>query len=273
MNVVNNQEAFELYQNANSAIRRSASQVEKISRTVKVFINKYSLKNKDMNCKKLLFVKFKRLLENKPKPRSKAEVVESWKAAVFHKSTNPQGRPRKSLGDKPCAKRSRNLWTPMIREFENFATSNGLTNHEALNLFVKECNEVWKTKKSKNEKELPEMEATALIYNANLSRGQYQIIMQACLPYGIVFPVRKKIDALRSTLHPPITSQEVKVSVEMDELLGQTMTAIIKISQHHPKVGATYTLSGKFGIDGSGAHKVRQQLVDSTNAALENLLC
>ena len=85
----------------------------------------------------------------------------------------------------------------------------------------------------------------------------------------LFFLFAKKIDALRSTLHPPITSQELKVSVEMDELLGQTVTAIIKISQHHPKVGATYTLSGKFGIDGSGAHKVRQQLVDSTNAAIE----
>ena len=133
------------------------------------------------------------MLENKPKPKTKKEDSEAWKAAIFYNFTNPQGRPHKSLGDKPCAKRSRNLWTPMVQEFEDFAASQGITNHEALNLFIKECNEVWKIKKPKDDKELPQLDATALIYNANLSRGQYLNIRQACLPNGIVFLARKKL--------------------------------------------------------------------------------
>ena len=130
-------------------IGSSVSQTEKILRSVETFINNYSLKMKIV--KSCCLLNSKGCLRTNQSLKLKKEDSEAWKAAIFYNFTNPQGRSHKSLGDKPCAKSSRNLWTPMVQEFEDFAASQGITNHEALNLFIKECNEVWKIKKPKDD--------------------------------------------------------------------------------------------------------------------------
>ena len=101
----------------------------------------------------------------------------------------------------------------------------------------------------------------------NLSVNQYQMLRSVCLPYGVVFPPRNRIDVVKRAFHPPITSFQMKSSVEITVLLEETAASLIKL--YSTEQGATYYLFGKFGVDGTGSHKVRRQLIETTLAASE----
>ena len=98
-----------------------------------------------------------------------------------------------------------------------------------------------------------------LLYNVNLSTNQYQMIRTVCLKYGIVFPTRNTIDDLKETFHPEITSYQLKSSVRVKSLLGETSSSLIQLNAPNNTEGdVKYSMVVKFSVDGSGSHKVRQ---------------
>ena len=99
------------------------------------------------------------------------------------------------------------------------------------------------------------MDATALIYNINLSTNQYQALRTTCLPYGIQFPTWNDVDKVTDNLTPTIHSTEVKSTVDMKDLLLDTRDSVIKINFQTDNC-YNYTVVRKFGCDGSGSHKV-----------------
>ena len=73
----------------------------------------------------------------------------------------------------------------------------------------------------------------------------------------IIFPAKEKIDALKSSLHPKLHSKELKCFVKFDELLQQTAASLLHMNCSKLTSNGTYTMIGKFGIDGSGAVVIR----------------
>ena len=134
-----------------------------------------------------------------------------------------------------------------------------------MDLISNECKRQWKSKPTKTT-DMPIEDATALIYNVNLSFNQYQMIRTICLPHDIQFPTKNNVRSHKSLYHPPVSSFELKSEVNLITLLTETATALIEISTDKLSKESDYKLTGKFGLDGSGAHKVRHQLID-TNAA------
>ena len=87
------------------------------------------------------------------------------------------------------------------------------------------------------------------------------MIRTACLKHDVVFPVRNDIDKYKSLFHPPISSCQLKSYVDVTSLLQETASSLMKMNSGH-EVSGSYHLVGKFGVDRSGSHKVRQQLID-----------
>ena len=96
----------------------------------------------------------------------------------------------------------------------------------------------------------------SVMFNVGLSISQYQRLHTICLPYT-EFPMRNAIDHMKKEFHPPIFSQEIKSSVNLGELQRQTLEAISEEKNISPDTPLKMT--GKFGLDGSGAHKIRHK--------------
>ena len=64
----------------------------------------------------------------------------------------------------------------------------------------------------------------------------------------------------KSSLHPPVTAQELKSSVEIQLLYEDTLMGLLEVigvdttDSDEPLL---YEMSTKFGADGSGSYKVR----------------
>ena len=122
----------------------------------------------------------------------------------------------------------------------------------------------------KQPAKMPVEDATAMIYNVNLSLNQYQMIRSLCLPYKFHFPTRNNINAHISIYHPPVKSFELKSEVNIIQLLSETSQSLLELSSNSRDVVISdLKLIGKFGLDGSGSHKVRHQLINKSNADIE----
>lgn len=222
-------------------------------------------------------MKFKRLLEAKPGNKSSAANMIEWENGVFFEQPAPdekktRGRPSKTLADAPCLKKRRSILNEAVMCIENFANEQKLSNEEALRMVVEECNRTWHTDIGPNKCTIPDDDAVAMIYNINLSSSQYQMFRTLCLPHNVIFPTRKTIDAIKKKFHPTITSHQLKASVEMTELIDQTATSLVNMAKDSvadADLNGSFLLVGKFGVDGSGSHKIRQQLIDTSLAAEE----
>ena len=74
-----------------------------------------------------------------------------------------------------------------------------------------------------------------------------------------MLPVRNSIDVYKKTLLPPsITVSAEKVTCEIGELVSQTVETILELGDDATTCDNLKVVS-KFGLDGSGQHKVRQQ--------------
>ena len=87
----------------------------------------------------------------------------------------------------------------------------------------------------------------------------------------LIFPTRNAIDSFKNTLHPPILSCELKCSVSFKMLLEETARALIYLNTStDPSHGHNhFHLTGKFGVDRSGSHKIRHQIIDIENVCDE----
>lgn len=264
MKIITNIEAYEYYCTATSELPQNALKSKRSSACAKQFITEHNLPDSEVN----ITVKFKRLIETKPSSKTSDDSQLAWCKKVFMTVNSKGGRPKKSLGERPCTKRVRSIMSENVLQLEEFAHRENITREDALEMLIGECKRKWKV--NKVEKcYLPEIDATALIYNINLSITQYQMLRSICLPYQMVFPVRNQIDVIKKTLHPPILSQEIKSSVDMKALLNETVVALLSLNKAKLIERNSFTVLGKFGVDGSGSHKVRHQLVDADASLLE----
>ena len=94
------------------------------------------------------------------------------------------------------------------------------------------------------------------------------MIRTVCLPHHVIFPVRNDVDKVKSNYHPPIKSFQLKAEVDIKDLVLETATSLIKLSEGRQE-GAALDLVGKFGVDGSGSHKIRHQLINAALASSE----
>ena len=99
-------------------------------------------------------------------------------------------------------------------------------------MLTKECERHWKTKAVKQPAKMPVEDATAMIYNVNLSLNQYQMIRSLCLPYKFHFPTRNNINAHKSIYHPPVKSFELKSEVNIIQLFSETSQSLLELSSN-----------------------------------------
>ena len=257
---IDNKSAYLFYNESISHLAKTTGKAAKIKVSVDRFMLTYKIEASES---KNIYTRFAYLLEHKPANKSSAEILTEWGNKYFFVVHPAVGRPRKSLGDGPCSKLSKSILHEQVVLLEKFADEQNISKEKALEMLNAECARYWKLKSKCEKATLPELDATALVYNMNLSLPQYQLLRTTCLPHNIEFPPRNKIDIVKKTLHPTIKSQELRASVSMKDLLAETATSILKVTDVKPELGDSYTVTGKFGLDTSGGHKIRQQLVNA----------
>ena len=94
------------------------------------------------------------------------------------------------------------------------------------------------------------------------------MIRTISLQHGIHFPTRNIVNE-KAKYHPVIKRQTMKSSVEMDSLLKSTFERLVETINFIPKSSDALKVIGRFGLDTSGGHKLRHQLVDHDLVATE----
>ena len=85
-----------------------------------------------------------------------------------------------------------------IKYLLDFAEQQGVSIDDVILLLQEHKN---LKKQQENEiKAFPVSEATAMIYNIDISINQYQMIRSICLPHGIHFPTRNAVDLFKHSL-------------------------------------------------------------------------
>ena len=79
------------------------------------------------------------------------------------------------------------------------------------------------------------------------------------LQYGFTLPVRNSVDEYKKQLLPAIHSTPIKASCDIEELITQTVTSLMEIEKAAVAHGQHVKLIAKFGLDGSGHHRIRHQ--------------
>ena len=266
---MDNTQALEFYKSATASMSSTSTKNAKSTVAAEEFCQIYHLPETDM---KKIASRFTYLITSRPNNKSASEVQEEWNSRTFHENIPlvasqkraSVGRPSLTLGDDPCAKTARNILKEQVECIELFAKEQNISNSDALDKLVAECRRKWKTSEVKKMNAVPVESATAIMYCLNLSTNQYQLLRTMCLTHDIDFPKRNDIDDYKKSLHPPIKSLELKAAVEMDILLHETSSALVKLNAKHVvQEGTSYKVIGKFGVDGSGAHKLRHQKIAS----------
>lgn len=260
--IFTNKQAIHFFTKETSGMPQSTKKCVKINRVVDRFVLEYNPQHIE---KKHLLYKFSDLLNNKPHKKTN---IEHWESKTFIEFKMLPGKRKNSLlGDEPCTKVSKNILQEAVKYIEGYAAEQNISKEEALSMISNECKRVWKYREEKPKGSMSVDDATALIYNVNLSSRQYQMIRSLCLPHGLLFPTRNDVDKFKKSLHPPIFSCQIKSSVDFDHLLRDTARSLIDLQFLDSQTQALavqkqFSLVGKFGIDGSGAHKIRHQIID-----------
>ena len=211
-----------------------------------------------------IYTKYK---NNKKRPFS-----DEWNDQVcFEKlmKTKPMAR----LSDEPCREVEKNIMKCIIDSMEDQDQEQNVSKEFYLEKLIREATLQWKVDNDSLKKAAKELlgepaddnisvqVATGLIYNADLSQRQYQQIRNVVS----TLPTRNTIDEYKCTLHPPITSTELKSSVVTEELLKSTVSAILTDINMWEKLGKNpIHVVCKAGLDGSGGHNHRNQTIQST---------
>ena len=91
------------------------------------------------------------------------------------------------------------------------------------------------------------------------------------LSHGFVLPVRNAVDKIKKTFLPPsIISESVKSSCDVKELVCQTVASLLEINKATPTSASELKVVAKFGLDGSGSHKIRDQNADEEDGSDDN---
>ena len=120
---------------------------------------------------------------------------------------------------------------------------------------------------TKPKAKVPLEAGCALIYNINMSSNQYQKLRQSLLPYDVELPTRENIDEYKQLLQPELSeSSALKCCCSLKDLVVQTTKALVNSCAQDLFSSDTNELHvlSKFGLDGSGSHKIRHQTADGT---------
>ena len=233
---------------------------------------------------KALGRRIERLYKKKPKKSQDHPEFLNWAANSFFtpSSTNQDNeevdttdsksahRPKKRISDCRDKKTQRQKLQPLIDSVSKFAQDEGLTFKQVVDRLNDEVDE--NKKKSKNTISIPIEEATPFYFNGGFSSRSWTELRLFLIKFGVEIPPRNKIDIEKKTLSPQIITQEIKSCVTYPDLIHDTVSGLIKISKalSNIEISDSLYLEAKTGIDGSGCHRARHQLVDLDKSADEN---
>ena len=119
---------------------------------------------------------------------------------------------------------------------------------------------------------IPEQDATAFYFNNSFSTRSWTELRLFLLKFDVNLPPRNLIDNNKHELHPKVISHEIKCSVPYIDLVKDTVSGILDAEKCQDRVppDASLQLDAKTGIDGSGSHIVRHQIVNLEKYLDEN---
>lgn len=206
-----------------------------------------------------------------------ADKKQQWYDDLFietevtrERSAGP-GRPKKRLCDELCRTSRNAKLDVMIQQLELFSEEEGDPKADLLQMLTERCKAKW----TKPKTEVPLEEGCALIYNINLSINQYQKLRQTLLPYDVELPTRNDIDEYKKSLQPNLSeSSALKCCCSLKDLAVQTTKALLNGCSEDLFSSDTNELHvlSKFGLDGSGSHKIRHQTADGTSGKMTNFI-
>ncbi|CAL4216742.1 unnamed protein product, partial [Meganyctiphanes norvegica] len=112
--------------------------------------------------------------------------------------------------------------------------------------------------------------ATSFFFNEGFSSRSWTELRLFLKQFGVELPTRNTIDEEKKKLHPNIAVQEIKSCVQYKDLVEDTLKGLLKISNYVVNPGECLTLTGKTGLDGSGNHRIRHNLINYTKSLEEN---
>ena len=243
-------------------------------------LNDVALQIANESAKKIILRKLdrfweKRRLLKKDKNQTK---YEQWSADIFEipqcnedvgpagdcpSVFNAGGRPKKRLGDSPGKKTEVSILDEILDNIENKALEQNITPQVLLQKIVDRSATKWNETKQENKSIVPVEDACAMIYNINFSLRQYQKLRSHLLPYSCILPTRNDVDIYKKKLLCEINVESTKTSCTFPVLVKDTVESILDlISVPNFCEGDILNVEGKVGIDGSGSHQIRQQVVD-----------
>ena len=177
-------------------------------------------------------------------------------------------RPAKTLGDNPHKRTQRNILDKPITDLINFAEEQGVSLEHLLELITARV----QSKKQKAKVIIPEDEAVAFYFNEGFSSRSWTELRVFLLQFDVELPTRNMIDSKKQNLAPTMISHEIKCSVTYPDLIKDTVDGLISAENCQDSIpnDAVLELTAKTGIDGSGCHKVRHQVVNSDLSFDEN---
>ena len=104
---------------------------------------------------------------------STSDVTDSGTGACASDDATP-GRPTKRLSDNPGRKTENNILDRIIQDLEDSAQEQNIAPQVLLEKLVQRSQEKWNKKSPSKKKDVPVKDASAMMFNVNLSIQQYQ---------------------------------------------------------------------------------------------------
>lgn len=281
MNSFTNKQVFKIYMSQNDS-----SKDDKASSTVSTLEEMCEEANVvwDLSAKRFHRVRKVKLMvdhfQNKVRKMPPSEI-EVWENSVFVNlkpldiqepmevdggSSCKRGRPKKRLSEDPGDKTCNKILDDILNNLHCVAEEQNVSTGALLRMLT----DRWVQRNSdesstESKPDMPKLTACSMLFNLNLSVNQYQELRLELLPYGFSLPIRNTVDATKKTLLPPsVLSEPVKASCDVLELITQTVSSLLNLKNMSPT--GNLRVVAKFGLDGSGSHKVRHQKVEGESS-------
>ena len=243
----------------------------------------------DLNAKRYNRVrKVKALVDyhqNYVRKKMSPSEIEVWENSVFvilkpldtqapmevdGESDCKRGRPKKVLSENPGSKTTNKILDSILNNLNCVADEQNISTGMLLRMLT----DRWVEQNSKespikSKSDMPVLTACSMLFNLNLSLNQYQELRLELLPHGFSLPVRNDVDVCKKNLLPQsVFSEPVKASCDVLELIPQTVGSLLTVNNISPT--GNLKVIAKFGLDGSGSHKIRHQVVGGDEIEISN---
>ena len=197
--------------------------------------------------------------QQQPQPHQQQPQQQQQQQQPQQPQQSSRGRPSKRLSENPGVRTSNKILDGILNNLASVADEQQISLGSLLRSLITRHNQRAGEEKEEVVPDMPVEAACSLIYNENFSLNQYQELRIALLSHGFVLPVRNLVDGYKKTLLPSsIESTAEKVSCDIGELVAQTIESLLEL-ESESTVCDDLKVVAKFGLDGSGQHKIRQQ--------------